>query len=76
MRIAEDTNHPGASEERLKSTHSAESLSKPSYRNGAPWPEGDAWHDRAFDGEFISYSAESLKVAFFIDEEDVSNLIF
>lgn len=76
MRITEGTNHPGASEERLKSTHSVESLSKPSNRNGVPWLEGDAWHDRAFDREFLSYSAESLKVASFIDGEDVSNLIF
>lgn len=36
MRITEETNHPGASEERLKSTHRAESLSKPSNRDVYP----------------------------------------
>lgn len=75
VRITEGTNHPGASEKLLKSTHSVESLAKSSNRNGVPWPEGDFWHNKAFDGKFISYSAESLKVAFFIDG-DVSNLIF
>lgn len=36
MRITEETNHPGASEECLKSTHRAESLSKPLNRDAYP----------------------------------------